>query len=1087
MRADLLEPPRRAAAGSARPRSAADARSGTRRAARRAHDRPRFGARTRWPALAVGAGLDARGRLVALRPADDFQRRRGAHAVLLAARDRAPTGARRGGIAGCARRGALAAPRPAVAAGLRPGEAALARGMVLGEDERSPSRCARTSARSGLAHLLAASGSERDAARRARRCRSLAALGLGLRARLIGRCSSSIALYVPLAGAGPSIQRAGVMGAAGLVAALAGRPASRWYALLLAAAVDARAQPARGRRPGLAALASPRSSRSSLLAAPLRDALRRARRARAARRGRRAHDRGDARHRAAARLPLRAGLARLAARQPARRARGRAGHVAGDARGRGRAGRAGARRAGQRAGRVPARLPRVARHARRARPGRRRRRPARLAAGWSRRPTRRSARAAACSARGAARRARGRGGRGGGAGAVAVAAALRAAAARRGPPPTRASCASRSSTSGQGDATLVQHGGAAVLVDTGPAGRPDPRAAARGRGAAARRAGRHPRPGRPRGRRAPPCSRATRSACCSTAATAPPRRAHRASSRPPRGAACGIVAPDAGQRLRAGPLELDVLWPRARAGRAPRRRGPQPARDRRPPASTAPSTCCCPPTPSPTSPAPLDLAPVEALKVAHHGSADPGLAEAAGPPAPAGRGDRGRPRTTPTATRRPRRSARCAPCRASTGPTATAPSLASAAIASPTARDDRRRRGRLSSTHVPSFKPAYLIHGDDHGRIAERRARLRALAERESGAGGLEVLEGDAATPEAAAAALSAMTLALGPALHRRRRRRALEGRRARRRSSRPSPPTPPDTTIAFFAREDGRAPGARAARRRRRRRRAATSRAERNVKPWELPEVGRRAGARARARARPRRRQALVAQVGERQQRLLRELEKLALELGAGAPPRRRRRSTSCAARSAERRAWTLADALVGARRPAAPASTSSSRAQGERLASLLYQMTRRLRQALDVAAAPRGRRVAGAGQARRCACRRRPPSGFVADVRARTATRCARRSSTLADLELDSRGGRAVPRGHRRPCGRSRRADRLGGRAGAQARGPRLLARAVVGVQRAALDGLVDRRDQLAVLGVRARRRRRRPPKSRDGETAS
>ena len=27
---------------------------------------------------------------------------------------------------------------------------------------------------------------------------------------------------------------------------------------------------------------------------------------------------------------------------------------------------------------------------------------------------------------------------------------------------------------------------------------------------------------------------------------------------------------------------------------------------------------------------------------------------------------------------------------------------------------------------MPSFKPAYLIHGDDHGRIGERRARLRA-------------------------------------------------------------------------------------------------------------------------------------------------------------------------------------------------------------------------------------------------------------------------------------------------------------------------------------------------------------------------
>src|SRR4051812_39251859 len=33
---------------------------------------------------------------------------------------------------------------------------------------------------------------------------------------------------------------------------------------------------------------------------------------------------------------------------------------------------------------------------------------------------------------------------------------------------------------------------------------------------------------------------------------------------------------------------------------------------------------------------------------------------------------------------------------------------------------------------VPAFKTAYLIHGDDHGRIGERRHRLRELAEQES-------------------------------------------------------------------------------------------------------------------------------------------------------------------------------------------------------------------------------------------------------------------------------------------------------------------------------------------------------------------
>src|SRR4051812_8297444 len=49
----------------------------------------------------------------------------------------------------------------------------------------------------------------------------------------------------------------------------------------------------------------------------------------------------------------------------------------------------------------------------------------------------------------------------------------------------------------------------------------------------------------------------------------------------------------------------------------------------------------------------------------------------------------------------------------------------------------------LDSTPVPAFKAAYLIHGDDHGRLAERRARLRALAEQDGGVNGAEVFEGE--------------------------------------------------------------------------------------------------------------------------------------------------------------------------------------------------------------------------------------------------------------------------------------------------------------------------------------------------------
>ena len=63
---------------------------------------------------------------------------------------------------------------------------------------------------------------------------------------------------------------------------------------------------------------------------------------------------------------------------------------------------------------------------------------------------------------------------------------------------------------------------------------------------------------------------------------------------------------------------------------------------------------------------------------------------------------------------------------------------------------------------MPAFKPAYLVLGDDHGRISERRAKLRALAEADSGACGVEVLEGDACTADNVEAALTTMTFAMG-------------------------------------------------------------------------------------------------------------------------------------------------------------------------------------------------------------------------------------------------------------------------------------------------------------------------------------
>ena len=116
-------------------------------------------------------------------------------------------------------------------------EAELARGFVIGEDEGVDPETKEDFRRSGLSHLLAVSG-ENVTLLALLAMPLLGLFGVPLRERLLW-VIGLIAVYVPLAGSGPSIQRAAVMGAAGLVATLAGRRASRLYALALALRSDA--------------------------------------------------------------------------------------------------------------------------------------------------------------------------------------------------------------------------------------------------------------------------------------------------------------------------------------------------------------------------------------------------------------------------------------------------------------------------------------------------------------------------------------------------------------------------------------------------------------------------------------------------------------------------------------------------------------------------------------------------------------------------------------------------------------------------------------------------------------------------------
>ena len=184
------------------------------------------------PDLPPGREVAARG--IVREPAD-WERpslRRTGVARIVEARSIRLTGSRRGGLPYLTDRLRDRAER-ALSQGTPPASAALLRGFVLGQDDRIDAATVEDYQRSGLAHLLAVSG--QNVVLLALLAMPLLALaGLGLRARLAA-VIGLIALYVPVAGAGPSIQRAGVMGAAGIAAALASRPASRWYALLLAA------------------------------------------------------------------------------------------------------------------------------------------------------------------------------------------------------------------------------------------------------------------------------------------------------------------------------------------------------------------------------------------------------------------------------------------------------------------------------------------------------------------------------------------------------------------------------------------------------------------------------------------------------------------------------------------------------------------------------------------------------------------------------------------------------------------------------------------------------------------------------------
>jgi DNA polymerase III subunit delta len=239
---------------------------------------------------------------------------------------------------------------------------------------------------------------------------------------------------------------------------------------------------------------------------------------------------------------------------------------------------------------------------------------------------------------------------------------------------------------------------------------------------------------------------------------------------------------------------------------------------------------------------------------------------------------------------------------------------------------------------VPDLKPIYLICGDDDAKIDSWRARLRRRAEDEGGPGALEAFDAKSQAPAEVAGALAAMTFATGT---RYLLADGVEGWKAGDLDPLEADlaAMPPDTVLVLIGR--GKVP----ARLVKAVDKAGGEHREYGApKPWELPKWVRERAKEEGLEVDSEASKALVALVGTRQQRLAREIEKLAIEIH----PQTRLSADDVrrlASGEASTQAYDLADALVARDTPTTLGLAEDFLARGEAPGRLLYAIVRRLR----------------------------------------------------------------------------------------------------------------------------------------------
>ena len=300
---------------------------------------------------------------------------------------------------------------------------------------------------------------------------------------------------------------------------------------------------------------------------------------------------------------------------------------------------------------------------------------------------------------------------------------------------------------------------------------------------------------------------------------------------------------------------------------------------------------------------------------------------------------------------------------------------------------------------MAELKPVYLVAGDDDERIDAWRARVRKRADEERGPGGLESFDARSQGPEDVAAALAELSFATGT------RYLLVNGAEAWK-AGQLSPleaalkQMPPDTVFVLIVRGKplkALTDAVKAA--------GGEVRECPAPKAWELPKWVAERARELGLQVEPDAAKELVSRVGSSQQRLARELEKLAVAVHPSARLTLVEVEEQASGDTAPQ-AYDLADALVAGDLTATLSLAEELKAHDERPGRLVYPIVRRLREVHRAArlldAGMPDKKVADALKAPPWLAKKTVSSARKADRAALERAICL-----FAELEVEARGG--------------------------------------------------------------------------------